>query len=153
MNNEFSNKLLDNIEVREGELEIGLVDAYFTPDSSKRRDTIFGNELNDNRVTQTLHYTSDHTVNKISGRVEQFIEHINDEFKKRKVKIVISLLVNITEEHLVITLSQPKYQLQITKVYAEALGFLKDVYSSGRSEVKQTVHTSKNCMTKLILHI
>jgi hypothetical protein len=134
VNNEFSNILLDNIEVREGELEIGLIEAYFTPDSSKRRDTIFGNEVNDNRITQTIHYTSDHTVNKITGRVEQFVEHINDEFKKKKVKMVISLLVKDTEEHLVITLNQPRYQLQITKAYAVALGFLKDVNQSGRNE-------------------
>jgi len=135
LSNSFSNHLPIPILPNGSGLEVALTDCYFTPSASTHKSTIFGHESGDNIIKLTKRAESDHCVDIIGDTINDFVEHINNEFKKRGVRLFINRV--ITAENLdfwQLNLIQPGYKVSITPPeFGEALGFTKQEYESGKS--------------------
>jgi hypothetical protein len=141
INTDYTNHLVDPTLHGGRNLEVALLDLYFTPSPDKQKHTIFNPGTDENKIKVITRYRSDHFVAKIPGRIQAFVEHCNDEFKKRGVRVHFNYLITPEgKRYYVLNLNQPGYTIHITRSYAVAMGFTKASYPSGKQQGEEEIN-------------
>jgi len=137
LNYSFTNKLVNSVSSEGKHMELALVEAFFNPAIDTIKVNIFENKQ-DATIKYGVRPQAEHYVLKTPGSIEYFIEHMNQDFKKRGIGISFNILVTEKrEEFFVLNLNYPGYKVKMSEDFSRAMGFVKKVYESGRNVAEE----------------
>ena len=132
--NDFSNKLIEPIRSNfNSNLEIGLVELYYTPVPPVHKKTIFGHETRDNIISIAQRFESAIYRTKEAVRIAVFVESLNRELAKFRPEVKFKYFGDGHTLRLIIVNDFKGFRVELTTEYARAFGFSKFVFKNGET--------------------